>query len=301
LKSIGSWDWIENLGKIRDGLFLLISAIYVMGYIVWAIVAWHNNLGFMPVLQAQYFVAGCPIFIAIVLAYYLIRLLYRVAFKWWPILFDNLSFRSQHLISSIFSALQFVLLFTMIYFSRSKEVQPCILATVCGLIIILPILSPTDTYYKRVIVKAKSDGLIDEKTGQRNEHISITKPRLLVLGQKGLITILAPILVCIYLTYVFINTYYIKIPQEFGGAKPRSAVLDLVKSKFSAPTLQGIIDSSKVQLNSDILQSKQVNIYFNGGTYILIGKFDTTMNKGILEIPRDAIISIHWLAQRQDI
>ncbi len=280
MKNIGTLDLLENLGKIRDGLLLLISAIYALGYIVWAIFAWRNNLGFMPVLQSQYFVAGCPIFIFIVLTYFVIRLLHRITFKWWPKFFYNLSFMSQKLTHLAVNLLELAFAIVLIYSSMKKaQLSIQVVFALCSIFIILTIVTPLPPEVNKITTK----------------HL-----RRITLGTKVMNAYILPLLFFIYLTQIFVNTYFMKIPQEFGGAKPRIAVLDLVKSKLSAPTLKEIVDTSNVQLNSEILPSKQVNIYFNGGNYLLIGKFDTTAYKGVLEIPRDAIISIHWLSNIDD-
>src|SRR5690349_2113251 len=47
-----------KLGSVRDGLLILLSLVYALGYSVWAINAYSRNLGLLPALQFEYFIAG---------------------------------------------------------------------------------------------------------------------------------------------------------------------------------------------------------------------------------------------------
>lgn len=52
------WDWLKDLGKYRDGLIIVTVGIYILGYIVKSIYSLRLNLGVLPLLDAQYTVAG---------------------------------------------------------------------------------------------------------------------------------------------------------------------------------------------------------------------------------------------------
>ena len=56
---------LRSLGRYRDAFLVLASIVYVVGFVIWSIVAWRRGLGPMPVLDAQYFVAGIPPLLAI--------------------------------------------------------------------------------------------------------------------------------------------------------------------------------------------------------------------------------------------
>ncbi len=57
---------LSYLANIRDGLIVTGGTIYVLGYSVWAFFSYQHNLGLLPVIRAQYLVAGMfPFFVII--------------------------------------------------------------------------------------------------------------------------------------------------------------------------------------------------------------------------------------------
>ena len=52
--------WLKPFAGLRDGLLVVGAGLYGIGYLVWSIRAWWEGLGLLPVLSAQYFVAGAP-------------------------------------------------------------------------------------------------------------------------------------------------------------------------------------------------------------------------------------------------
>jgi hypothetical protein len=63
-------EWLEGLGKLRDGLLVFGGATYVLGYLVWSIHAKQENLGLLPGLEPQYLAAGLVPLLLVLLAIY---------------------------------------------------------------------------------------------------------------------------------------------------------------------------------------------------------------------------------------
>lgn len=59
---------MEKIGDLRDGLLVVVGLLYILGYVAWSLHALVNNLGLLPALQAQYFVAGIVPAIVILMA-----------------------------------------------------------------------------------------------------------------------------------------------------------------------------------------------------------------------------------------
>lgn len=51
-------DQLSPLTKLRDGFLVVAVIVYILGYLVWSLNAWVNNLGLLPALEFQYLVAG---------------------------------------------------------------------------------------------------------------------------------------------------------------------------------------------------------------------------------------------------
>lgn len=86
---------IESAGKLRDGLIVIVTLIYITGYAAWSYISWHNGFGGLPVLDAQYFLAGFPPFLSTVLVIIIIRFLRSFLLLKWPIWLQGLPFKKQ--------------------------------------------------------------------------------------------------------------------------------------------------------------------------------------------------------------
>lgn len=50
--------FINKLGELRNGILVSASMVYILGYMIWAFHAWISNLGLLPLIDSQYFIAG---------------------------------------------------------------------------------------------------------------------------------------------------------------------------------------------------------------------------------------------------
>jgi hypothetical protein len=73
---------LAALGLYRDAVLLITSADYVLGYIVWATLAYRERLGPLPVLDAQYFIAGAPVLIVAVLCVLILFAANKALSRW---------------------------------------------------------------------------------------------------------------------------------------------------------------------------------------------------------------------------
>jgi len=93
-------NWIEKIGKLRDGLLVIVTINYIIGYIAWSYIAWRNGFGALPVLDAQYFLAGFPLILTAVLVFLIIKFLKSIFLVKWPSFFFSLTLKKQVLIQS---------------------------------------------------------------------------------------------------------------------------------------------------------------------------------------------------------
>src|SRR5271157_5611184 len=62
---------------MRDSVLVVGAGLYALGYLVWSLYAWVQGLGLLPVLSAQYIVAGATIGVFLLLAWALTSGLWR--------------------------------------------------------------------------------------------------------------------------------------------------------------------------------------------------------------------------------
>jgi hypothetical protein len=72
--TIPSWQSrLAAFAELRDTILFGFSALYVLGYVTWAIYSADRGLGVLPPLEGQYFLAGVVPFFLLIAAYALIR------------------------------------------------------------------------------------------------------------------------------------------------------------------------------------------------------------------------------------
>jgi hypothetical protein len=53
------WQWlISNATKYRDLVLVVAALTYPIGFLIWSIHAWKQDLGLLPVINSQYIMAG---------------------------------------------------------------------------------------------------------------------------------------------------------------------------------------------------------------------------------------------------
>jgi hypothetical protein len=67
----------KTLGDLRDWVFIVTVTLYLLGYATWSAYSWEYRLGFLPVVQAQYLIAGIVPMILVLSVYMFFRLISR--------------------------------------------------------------------------------------------------------------------------------------------------------------------------------------------------------------------------------
>lgn len=68
-----TFNRLKQIGELRDGFLVGVVIVYILGYIVWAFNAWQNNLGLLPAIDFQYFIAGIVPTVLLLTLYIAIR------------------------------------------------------------------------------------------------------------------------------------------------------------------------------------------------------------------------------------
>jgi hypothetical protein len=299
-------EQLKLITALRDGLLVVVPLLYVVGYLVWSFSAWQNHLGLLPALDPQYFVAGLAPVIIVLIAYLGGTYLKRFLVDKWPVLVGKdakgiwllirtlLLFIFWATLALLISpALAAFLLLVYLSYKSLKRFAPntwarladketkggaLVVRTVLILLIFaasLFFLFKRD-YFSRIIfatyAKSLDSFLIFSFT------ISVTLLPPMEDGISALISriyrwfwVYASVLLFILLGLTFyLERVYPKIPQEFGGVRPRCAYLDMVKSQVSNETLQGIAPPDALKSSQTVVRSLQVDILYSGSNLILL-------------------------------
>jgi hypothetical protein len=257
-------DWLKDVGSLRDGFLVTAAIFYFFGYIVWAINAYRNDLGLLPALEFQYFIAGAPPVFIILGLYSIVvagKRLRETVREWigpnptggklylcWVMLFLTIS------------AAALIMTFPTEWFKAAFPNAPASwLAIISALII---------------VVSPLFIGPLENVFGQSN---------LLQLFLKFVSTLsalflrlLAPVYAVMFLVglaalaFIYCVELYPKIPQEFGGARPYYACLDVVIAQMSTETIEDLFPIDANKSHEPVIRSLRLEVLFSGSDMMLV-------------------------------
>ncbi|NVM24189.1 MAG: hypothetical protein HWN68_20720 [Desulfobacterales bacterium] len=124
-----------------------------------------------------------------------------------------------------------------------------------------------------------------------------------VRGARTLFTVWI-VLLGIYVSEIglrfFVEEVYSNIPQEFGGAQPRCARLDVVTDQLSVETRKAILSIDSINSESQVVQTIEVNVFFSGSEFMLVKPLtqEQEPKSEVYEIRRSVIQAVTWCSQR---
>jgi hypothetical protein len=106
---------------------------------------------------------------------------------------------------------------------------------------------------------------------------------------------LLPILAAGVGIYFYVNTMFLLIPQEYGGAKPRLGTLDIVRDSLSKDTLGELLPSIPGKNDNKIMRTKKMAVFFSGKDFLLIGpEKDSPSAQRRIELSKSSVKAINW-------
>ncbi|MBA7491884.1 hypothetical protein ES702_02432 [subsurface metagenome] len=236
-------DRLRPLAKLRDGLLVVAAIVYILGYLVWSLNAWVNNLGLLPALEFQYFVAGIFPALVIWLVYIGIRNTRRLV--------DNLT---KWFGPSAKRGL--LILRWPIRFCFGGGILGCVLWTLG--VRNIPFIPVSILFIATApLWWATEKSCIFRGVPPRFMHWY----RLIIFHYVF-------IAFCALGLYSYIFVIYPKLPQAVGGLRPRCVYLDIKKAGLSNEILEDIFPVDAVTSNSEVVRSVKLDVFFLGGEFM---------------------------------
>jgi hypothetical protein len=253
---------LQRIGVIRDGLLVIVSLLYMLGYIVWSINSAINNFGLLPALDSQYFVAGAIPFLIFVMVYFAIRIIkfWRKSLSKW---FETKPGSKSRLTVRILFACYFAMPICLVMITHQYY----------WTYLAFPIYLFMDFIF-----------LQHNKSAQRFGMFS---------------TYFIPLLLGIYGVIFYVFVFYPIIPQELGGIRPRCAYLDVVTDQLSSDVSQVLIPNMQAS-HFHVSHSIQVDVLYSNNEFLLVKPAmhqSSTQESMIYEIRRDILQAISWCGQ----
>jgi hypothetical protein len=260
------WEWLlSNGNKLRDLVLAGAGGTYVLGFIIWSIYAFVNNLGLLPALSSQYLIAGLlPITLLGLGALPLYIGIKRKVFS--------------RLVVGVLVVISLLLIILPILLVPLRILRILNIPQAWSLVVV------SIVYYLFLILMTT---MVQGTPSYRALRIY----RLIPYTVHLLVIYFCILGFMIFLVSQYALLIYPVIPQSWGGAKPRCAYLDVDTAKISVDSKSALFsadgDPSTITRRSDA-----VGVYYAGDNWVLVKK--AAEKTPTYEIDRDAINAIIW-------
>ena len=271
---------LNKLAKLRDGFIVVGALLYGAGLAVWSYHAWRNRIGLLPAFDMQYFIAGAVPLVVLMLACSIImngRHAIALAHAYlgpnatgWRIICRQ-SIYGIIIIGSLMMLSSLPLMkLGLVGEGTVSAVQGASSFAILLCVIFAPF---PEAFYRNRTLKFLT----------RDRHIGLVRPFVMYY-----------LLVVLTLTFVFLflEKIYPRIPQEFGGIRPRAAVLDLKKEDVYSEALAEL--TGEVDYKQVTVRSRPVNILFCDKDRIIFRLADAG-HGSTFEISRNSVKLIEWM------
>jgi len=287
---------LERLGILRDGLLVLVSAIYLLGYVTWSIISWRNGMGPLPLLDAQYLIAGVApalVLSATVAATWLIRLLVFVRWPGW------LNRQKNSVVVIIHAGLvmfigtgMFILHSTPAEQISGPKAAFAVLSIMVFYVLAEPVLL-TSRLSEWVATRLETVDA-NRSAALTNTYGDILIPMIQFLYSRTWLLTL-PVAAASVLLWYYVDSGYNSWPQALGGAAPRCAELDINAEELSSRTLDQLGIPADTLIRKKKVRTDQIFIYFAGNEVLMVRERSrANRNDPLLELPRDVVSAIAW-------
>ena len=257
-------QFLKATGEVRDGILVIATTIYVIGYITWTLYAWRMRFGPVDVVDTQYFAAGLPVAGLIACTALAIFILERMTTGPWTTYVGGLAASSrQRLATRLLSA-------------------SGLCATIATLVGVVTKTAHT-LYWGWAVPMAISYIFIRLYGVARNRMDFASR----VAASVVLITFGG------WLVYIFVIDIYPTIPASFGGGKPRTALLDLRSEFLSEETIHAV--QRERQRRQSVIRTRELRVIASRDTIIVLSlrRAGSTTNQPLV-VKREAVQNIIW-------
>ncbi|MFL6228317.1 MAG: hypothetical protein ACJ741_06025 [Pyrinomonadaceae bacterium] len=291
---------LDSFADLRDLLLIVAGGLYALGYAVWACNAYANNLGLLPAVDFQYFIAGItPALFLLVLSLTITGIfLFKQKLGDW---LDPARRWGKYL--RRFVVFVFFLSFLLFIVAdndtlkRAYPAQTGRVGVVAGLILIVTlILLPPR---KRSTADLQPVRTARGATSELGKALATLRDDgfLVLMSFLGTVYAVGIALLLTWLgLYFFVVKLYPRLPQEFGGVRPRCAFLELKRAEVSDEIQEALLPQPAPSADTQTARSVQLDVHFSDSNLMLVkphaqpGEFRSRT----FEIKKEAVRAVVW-------
>jgi hypothetical protein len=258
-------DSIVKLAELRDGVLVLAALVYGCGYVSLAFHAWRLGLGLVPGFELQYFTAGIVPFALTAFVYWVIRhgrlFIASIRENLGPTATGTKRFFRYALPCCVVVGLAVGAAADLLTAEPKTPLAKAMMAVGAFLVSVGFIFFPPEF----IIVRRPAHEVV---SGQRQTERVLSVISIIYFNYVG-------VLISLMVLSLYVRLAYPLIPQEFGGIRPRDAVLDVRTKDLSDTTRKalGILGGNA----EAVAETKTVSVVFQTGDRLWIRVSSSTL------------------------
>lgn len=254
---------------------LILSCIYALGYVAWAYHARRYNLGPLPALQTQYLTAGLAPALIIGVTVFCIGITSRILRMVGGLFLPDASPYRKHL-SKAAVGLYWLAWTTLIFLLAVNTRHSLSAGAFCLALSCFHIAASGTILALR----------LHDKTFSASMRLDFTDwPVVLAL----------PVVVGALILYVYVAFAFRNMPQEYGGARPRIAQLEVSRDSLSHARLKALFLPDAAGGYDKIVVSRSLYVFFAGSQSLLVKPYARWTSNRAYEVETSTIKGITWL------
>ncbi len=279
----------ERISKYRDQIAIMAGFSYALGYASRALHAWDFNFGALPGVRFDYIVAGVLLLLPSAGLVLCLWLLYVSGIN--------------------------LIAWSATHSKKSNLVQRRVIGpimTICGLVYLSSKVLPQSLINEKFQILMAGIVLVSMIFGTilaagtsavgstKSKEVLTFAPNLLVIIWGFVIKVyLFTLLLITFLMAAFSGAYILRyVPQEFGGVKPKSAILDLATDQVS-PELVTLLSNQSLSeaSTSKIVRTKMLEVFSTSGPWLIrVPGQPTSTSTRSFRIPEQAVKTVEWVS-----
>lgn len=261
--------WSGRAREMLDLLLVGVTISYLFGFLVWSGWALANNLGLMPLVNAQYLAAGLiPAGLVsgtLLASRPLVSISERMA-QWWEAIGSK---PVKYLTVAIA-----ILVFTAGLWVATHVFGALTLTG--SLILLFPMLLLAGIF-------------------KRKANLTVSKFHKGVCALVWRFFFGVPIGIVLLLMVMYSAVaFYLKFPQEMGGVRPRCAYVDVEAKELASETLEAITSRQLTATPGEVVRSGELVVYLATSESLLVRPRNHQSERMVIELRRDLVTAITW-------
>jgi hypothetical protein len=262
---------VKQLGAYRDAVLVSVSLVYLLGYLSWAFYAGTYGLGMVPVLDAQYLVAGLVPTLIVVVAIMLVALQWRFA-KWASREPSDRRFKIGSYLSALAAVGTAGAGFAGWLFGKLDN--------------------PDAARVSLAIATLAAYGLMAGSLLQGSRGPKFF--RLYGLGVLWVVIAFVPIIMILF----YLERVFPKLPASLGGPAPQCVVMDVAAADLSASALALLSRQDTVPDTAPVVRTREVDLLFSTSEVVIFRLPGAARNEPVYSLAKRSIIGMATCPRR---